>query len=112
MKTNLHPSPHDIPPLRFLLDSCLYSPYCVWLGGAVSLLNDNHKFGVNPVQPLGSSSIFHAGTIGAGARGSPAQHPVSEDQAEINRRTVAGVIMRLCEGMGEQQGEGPSSSPS
>ena len=43
---------------------------------------------------------------GAGARGSPAQHPVSEDQAEINRRTVAGVILRLCEGMGEQQGEG------
>jgi hypothetical protein len=40
------------------------------------------------------------------ARGSPAQHPVSEDQAEINRRTVAGVIMSLCEGMGEQQGEG------
>ena len=31
---------------------------------------------------------------------------VSEDQAEINRRTVAGVIMRLFEGTGEQQGEG------
>jgi hypothetical protein len=25
----------------------------------------------------------------------------SENQAEINRRTVAGVIMRLCEAMGE-----------
>jgi hypothetical protein len=33
VKTNLHPSPHDIPPLRFLLDFCLNSPYCVWLGG-------------------------------------------------------------------------------
>lgn len=105
--------------LRFLLDSCLNSPYCVWLGGvqdceessvrqkqAVSLLKDNHKFGVMPVQPLGSSTVFHAGTIGAGARGAPPQHPVSEDQAEINRRTVAGVIMRLCEGTGEPQGEG------
>ena len=72
----------------------------------MSLLKDNHKFGVMPVQPLGSSIVFHAGTIGAGVRGSPAQHPVSEDQAEINRRTVARVIMRLCEGTGEQQGEG------
>jgi hypothetical protein len=71
----------------------------------VSLLKDNHKFGVMPVQHLRSSTVFHAGTIGAGARGSPAQHPVSEDQAEINR-TVARLIMRLCEGTGEQQGEG------
>jgi hypothetical protein len=31
VKTNLHPSPHDIPPLRFLLDFCLNSPYFVWL---------------------------------------------------------------------------------
>jgi len=105
--------------LRFLLDSCLNSPYCVWLGGvqdseqgsvrqnqAVSLLKDNHKFGVMPVQPLGSSTVFHAGTIGAGARGAAAEHPVSEDQVEINRRTVAGVIMRLCEGTGDQPGEG------
>jgi len=105
--------------LRFLLDACLNSPYCVWLGGeqdtehcsvrqkqAASLLKDNHKFGVMPVQPLGSSTVFHAGTIGAGARGDAGDHPVSRDQVEINRRTVAGVIMRLCEGTGDQPGEG------
>jgi len=105
--------------LRFLLDSCLNSPYCVWLGGefdseetsvrqkqAVSLLHDNYKFGSMPVQPLGSSTVFHAGTIGGGAQGPPAGNPVSEDQTEINRRTVAGVVMRLCEGAGGQQGDG------
>jgi len=105
--------------LRFLLDSCLNSPYCKWLGGlqnseensvrqkqSLSLLVDNYKFGSMPVQPLGSSTVFHAGTIGNGAHGPPEEHPVSEDQAEINRRTVAGVVMRLCEGAGEQEGEG------
>jgi len=106
--------------LRFLLDACLNSSYCVWLGGeetdtdqcsvrqkqAVSLLKDNHKFGVMPVQPLGSSTVFHAGTIGAGARGVAENKPVTKDQAEINRRTVAGVIMRLCESTGDQPGEG------
>jgi hypothetical protein len=72
----------------------------------VSLLKDNHKFGVIHFQSLSSSTVFHAGTTGAVAMGSPARHPVSGDQADINRRTVAGVIMRLCEITGEQQGEG------
>jgi len=105
--------------LRFLLDSCLNSPYCVWLGGVqnpdessvrqktvLSLLQDNYKFGCMPVQPLGSSTVFHAGTIGSGAQGAPGERPVSEDEAEVNRRTVAGVVMRLCEGASGGQGEG------
>jgi len=105
--------------LRFLLDSCLNSSYCEWLGGeqdteqstvrqrqAACLLKDNHKFGVMPVQPLGSSTVFHAGTIGAGARTGGGDHTVTQDQAEVNRRTVAGVVMRLCEGTGDQPGEG------
>jgi len=104
--------------LRFFLDSCLNSPYCEWFGGsqepeensvrqnqAASLLKENHKFGVMPIQPLGSTTVFHAGTIGAGAREFSSNRLVTLEQAEINRRTVSGLIMRLCERSGEQ-GEG------
>ena len=68
-------------------------------------MKENHKFGVMPIQPLGSTTVFHAGTIGAGAREFSSNRLVTLEQAEINRRTVSGLIMRLCERSGEQ-GEG------
>jgi len=105
--------------LRFLLDSCLNSSFCIWLGGeqdfddcsvrqkqAASLLKGNHKFGVMPIQPLGSATVFHAGTIGNGAKAVSTEQPVDPDDAEVNRRTLSGVIIRLCEGVGEVPGEG------
>jgi hypothetical protein len=71
---------------------------------AVSLLRDNLKFGSMPVQPLGSTTVFHAGTIGAGPRLAAASSPVTEEEAEENRRDVAGLVLRLCEGVGEERG--------
>merc|ERR1712098_815538 len=60
--------------LRFLLDACLNTRFCIWIGGslsdddssvrqktAVSLLHSNYKHGTKPVQPLGSTVTYHAG---------------------------------------------------
>ena len=102
--------------LRFLLDACLNTSFCLHLGGrlspdeslsprqqqAISLLEYNYKSGTKPVQPLGSSTTFHAGVIGAGARPPAGQSQVSSEVAEVNRRLVAGLISRLAEG--EEEG--------
>ena len=106
--------------LRLLMEAALHSPYSVHLGGcspeleqeqqsprqraALSLLKDNMKFGSMPVQPLGSTTVFHAGTIGSGPRLAADPRPVTEEQAEENRREVAGLVVRLSEGQGQ---EGP-----
>ena len=108
--------------LRFLLDSSLSSRFCLYLGGslgpeeslsprqqqAVSLLESNYKYGTKPVQPLGSTTTFHAGVIGAGARPAAAGKPVSEEEAELNRRLVGGLVTRLAEQSypGQEEGEG------
>jgi len=102
--------------LRFLLDACINTSFCTWLGGslkpedgsarqqqAVSLVQDNYKHGTKPVQPLGSTVTYHAGVIGRGARPTSPDQVVSSDQAEVNRRLMSGVIQRLCEVRG---GEG------
>lgn len=106
--------------LRLLMEAALHSPYSVHLGGcspeleqeqqsprqraALSLLKDNMKFGSMPVQPLGSTTVFHAGTIGSGPRLAADPRPVTMEQAEVNRREVAGLVVRLSEGQGQ---EGP-----
>ena len=102
--------------LRFLLDACINTSFCSWLGGhlepedgsarqqqAVSLVQDNFKHGTKPVQPLGSTVTYHAGVIGRGARPSSPDLVVTDGQAEVNRRLMSGVIQRLCEVRG---GEG------
>jgi len=102
------------------MEAALHSPYSVHLGGcspeleqeqqsprqraALSLLKDNMKFGSMPVQPLGSTTVFHAGTIGSGPRLAADPRPVTMEQAEVNRREVAGLVVRLSEGQGQ---EGP-----
>ena len=48
---------------------------------------------------------FHAGVIGSGARPAASDALVTSDQAEVNKRLVAGVIQRLCEA-GGPGGEG------
>ena len=48
---------------------------------------------------------FHAGVIGSGARPQASDALVTSDQAEVNKRLVAGVIQRLCEA-GGPGGEG------
>jgi len=101
--------------LRFLLDACLNTKFCIWLGGklsaedssvrqktAVSLLHSNYKHGTKPVQPLGSTVTFHAGVIGAGARPDAPDPVVSKEHAEVNRRLISGVIQRLCETGGQE----------
>ena len=104
--------------LRLLMEAALHSPYSVHLGGfspeleqeqqsprqraALSLLKDNMKFGSMPVQPLGSTTVFHAGTIGSGPRLAADARPVTEEQAEENRREVAGLVVRLAEGQGQE----------
>jgi len=101
--------------LRFMIDACLNSGFSSLLGGqqecednveasvrqrqASSLLKANLKFGSMPVQ-LGPATVFHAGVIGAGARPPPQPPNVDTEQAERNRRIVAGVIIRLCEDQG------------
>jgi len=108
--------------LRFLLDSCLNTSFSLYLGGrlspeetvsprqqqAISLLESNYKSGTKPVQPLGSSTTFHAGVIGAGAKTPAGQALVSSEVAEVNRRLVVGVISRLAEASypGQEEGEG------
>ena len=108
--------------LRFLLDCSLSSKFCLHLGGdlgpeeslsprqqqVVSLLESNYKYGTKPVQPLGSTTTFHAGVIGAGARQVAAQRLVSSEVAELNRRLVGGLITRLAEKTypGQEAGEG------
>jgi integrator complex subunit 5 len=102
--------------LRLLLEAALHSAYSRHLGAApgaagldtprqkaaVSLLRDNLKFGSMPVQPLGSTTVFHAGTIGAGPRVAGAPSPITKEEAEENRRDVAGLVLRLCEGVGQE----------
>ena len=102
--------------LRLLLEAALHSPYALHLGGdpalaeeaaprhqaAASLLKENLKFGSMPVQPLGSTTVFHAGTIGAGPRPAPPPRPVPAEQEEENRREVAGLVVRLCEAQGQE----------
>jgi len=108
--------------LRFLLDASLNTDFSLQLGGrlspedtasprqqqAVSLLQSNYKYGTKPVQPLGSSTTFHAGVIGAGARVQSGERPVSQEVAELNRRLVGGLISRLAEQTypGQEEGEG------
>ena len=102
--------------LRLVLEAALHSPYSVHLGGrregegefsprqkaTVSLLKDNMKFGSMPVQPLGSTTVFHAGTIGSGPLPAPRPSPVTAEEAAENRRAVAGLLIRLCEGGGQE----------
>ena len=99
--------------LRFLLDACLNTEFCCQLGGkmttetvkhktSVSLLQENYKHGTKPVQPLGATVTYHAGVIGAGARASVDSQVTSQEEQEVNRRLVAGVITRLCESRGSE----------
>ena len=71
----------------------------------INLLQNNYKHGTKPAQPLGSTVTFHAGVIGSGARPQASDALVTSDQAEVNKRLVAGVIQRLCEA-GGPGGEG------
>ena len=39
--------------------------------------------------------MFHAGTIGSGPRLATDSKRVTDDQAEVNRRDLAGLVVRL-----------------
>ena len=99
--------------LRFLLDACLNTEFCCQLGGkmttetvkhktSVSLLQENYNQGTKPVQPLGATVTYHAGVIGAGARGSDDSTVNSKEDQDVNRSLVAGVITRVCESRGSE----------
>ena len=79
------------------------------------LFRENLKFGSMPVQPLGSSTVFHAGIIGGGGGknavmmrrggvGTPAAGEVetcAETEMEL-REHVTGVLLRLCRACGDE----------
>ena len=46
--------------------------------------------------------MFHAGTIGSGPLPPSPARPVGEEQGEENRRALAGLVARLCEGQGQE----------
>jgi len=97
--------------LRFLLEASINSPYALHLGTketdnpannnqrlkeTAKLFRENFKFGSMPVQPIGSSTVFHAGVIGDGKRVEALANTVSEEQALVNRECVCGLMVRLC----------------
>jgi len=101
--------------LRFLLQIAINSPYAQYLQSQENdslktvkstaapnkltsrLFEENFKFGSMPVQPLGHSTVFHAGIIGDGKRPAEAVHPLGEFDRGLLRETLAGTIFRLCE---------------
>eukprot|EP00088_Acartia_fossae_P015075 TRINITY_DN1817_c0_g1_i3.p1 TRINITY_DN1817_c0_g1~~TRINITY_DN1817_c0_g1_i3.p1 ORF type:complete len:989 (+),score=197.31 TRINITY_DN1817_c0_g1_i3:38-3004(+) len=132
--------------LRFLLEASVNSAYSVYLGGGTKgdvnsmvtgkpanppnppsstnikkadtakLFRENLKFGSMPVQPLGSSTVFHAGIIGG--RGGGGKNAVArrggvgttvagevetcaETEMEL-REHVTGVLLRLCRACGDE----------
>ena len=89
--------------------SCRLSPkrqHEVWFhagAGENKLIQSNESnCGYHQLQPLGSTTVFHAGTIGSGPRLAAYARPVTDEQAEENRREVAGLVVRLSEGQGQE----------
>ncbi|XP_023331257.1 integrator complex subunit 5 [Eurytemora carolleeae] len=102
--------------LRFILEASIHSPYSSFLTSQIQtpeswkttsrlrqtakLYRENFKFGSMPVQPLGSSTVFHAGVIGDGIRAGAPSSRISEEESSLLRQLVSGIIIRLCESVG------------
>jgi len=111
--------------LRFILEASINSSFATNLGSkpflnsgdqnshAVSvkrrdtakLFRENLKFGSMPVQPLGASTVFHAGIIGKGKTVGDDLNAgeVCEETAVQLREHVTGVMFRLCKHCGNEE---------
>ena len=114
--------------LRFILEASINSDFSVHLGSkkdanqppnsigggggdkktdTAKLFRENLKFGSMPVQPLGSTTVFHSGIIGGGkvppARDgdTPAVIGCEETAMEL-RDHISGLLLRLCRACGNE----------
>ena len=82
--------------LRLLLEGAISTPFAKIFGGKFStsdpsksakakcLFDVNLKFGSMPTQPLGASTVFHAGIIGAGKRSVPLEDQLADNEIQTN----------------------------
>ena len=112
--------------LRFILEASINSDFSVHIGSKIDvnqppnsssggdkktdtakLFRENLKFGSMPVQPLGSTTVFHSGIIGGGkvppARGEDAPAVIGcEETAMELRDHISGLLLRLCRASGNE----------
>ena len=93
--------------LRMLLEGAIMTPFAKMFGGKVSfgestsrklkcLFEENLKFGSMPTQPLGTSTVFHAGIIGDGKRAVPNDTRLSDDEIQTNTFFLVSVMFKVC----------------
>ena len=94
--------------LRLLLEGAIMTPFAKIFGGKFSsgetsnsakgkrLFEENLKFGSMPTQPLGTSTVFHAGIIGSGKRATPSEGRLPEEDIQTNIFLFVSVLFKLC----------------
>ena len=94
--------------LRLLLEGAISTPFAKIFGGKFStsdpsksakakcLFDKNLKFGSMPTQPLGASTVFHAGIIGAGKRSVPLEDQLADNEIQTNIFLCVSVLFKLC----------------
>ncbi len=119
---DLYPSAGLPMVLRFLLEGALESKFARLFGGKfvspqekqeeggarsknfphfTSLLEENMNFGSTPTHPLGTATVFHAGTIGRGRRegnNSDRRPPLKRAQVEYNQFAFLCAVFKICHG--------------
>ena len=56
-----------------------------------------------PTQPLGSTTVFHAGIIGSGKRKEPASPGISPAAVELNQLTFVCAVFKVCHSGGRER---------
>jgi len=112
--------------LRILIEGAIKTKFAKLFGGKfkspklpvkpISLYEENLKFGYiflnkicfvsesqqsnkcrsMPTQPLGASTVFHAGIIGDGKRCDQSENPLSKEDIETNTFILTSIIFKLC----------------
>jgi hypothetical protein len=94
--------------LRLLVDGAISTPFAKIFGGKYSeqgasssaktkcLFEENLKFGSMPTQPLGTSTVFHAGIIGEGKRPVEAENRLPEEDIQTNILMLVSILFKLC----------------
>ena len=93
--------------LRLLVDGAISTPFAKIFGGKYSdpisnsaktkcLFEENLKFGSMPTQPLGTSTVFHAGIIGEGKRPVPEENRLPDEDIQTNVLMLVSIIFKLC----------------
>ena len=94
--------------LRLLVEGAIATPFAKIFGGKYSsctpthnekskkLFEENLKFGSMPTQPLGTSTVFHAGIIGEGKRNVPIEDRLPEAEIETNSLIFVSLLFKMC----------------